>query len=420
MVTTAVPLHIHAFLSSVLPPFSSFVTLVLSHYQIHTLHLDLSSLVLLSAFAFVCEDFLGVTRSLTLLLYFFSLELRERVHAEADGSLAAATKAREHALSEAQEADCRCRASEGRHRELCTLNVDLEEQAPLRATLGGPPAEFFPAVVGFRASADSLALVEVEQSMEQERLEVREHQVSLAEESLASREKKLQDVIDRGVAETLRSLPLDYRAKLRPQQSRFCDRRGHLKNEVDALRKKMDQEVKRRQVALDTQSTAEGKFSLLYKQVKGAASLVGEAFEEAIHARGLQLECFRMFQSLKRRASRALSDFCGEGVSRPLVPDDVGYLGFFFRVVECPEAGAEKAHALVEEKSHDLLGQAACDVFSHLIRLNPDFDFTAVLGPVPKTICAALAEWVEVHLEEMVTRLAPESCRVSSGDDASS
>lgn len=103
-----------------------------------------------------------------------------------------------------------------------------------------------------------------------------------------------------------------------------------------------------------------------------------------------------------------MSDICGEGVSSPLVPDDAGYLGLFFRVVECLEAGAEKVHALAEEKSRDLLGQAASDVFNHLLRFDPDFDFTEVLGPVPETIRTALAEWVEVHVEDLVTRLAPE------------
>ncbi|KAE8768650.1 hypothetical protein D1007_59857 [Hordeum vulgare] len=97
-----------------------------------------------------------------------------------------------------------------------------------------------------------------------------------------------------------------------------------------------------------------------------------------------------MFQSLETRASWAFSDICGEGVSSPLVPDDARYLGFFFRVVECLEAGTEKVHALTEGKSRDLLGQAASDVFSHLICLDPDFDFAAVLGPVPQTIYAAV------------------------------
>ncbi|KAE8781695.1 hypothetical protein D1007_45029 [Hordeum vulgare] len=60
----------------------------------------------------------------------------ERARAEAEGSLAAASEACEHALSEAQEADCRCRASEDHHRELCTLNANIEEQAQMRATLG--------------------------------------------------------------------------------------------------------------------------------------------------------------------------------------------------------------------------------------------------------------------------------------------
>ncbi|KAE8817739.1 erythrocyte binding protein-like [Hordeum vulgare] len=75
MADHAVPLHIHALLSGVLPPFSSFLTAVLSHYYIHELHLDPSSLVLLSAFAFLCEAFVGVTPSVALLRDFFSLEV---------------------------------------------------------------------------------------------------------------------------------------------------------------------------------------------------------------------------------------------------------------------------------------------------------------------------------------------------------
>ncbi|KAE8816084.1 hypothetical protein D1007_06406 [Hordeum vulgare] len=98
---------------------------------------------------------------------------------------------------------------------------------------------------------------------------------------------------------------------------------------------------------------------------------------------------------------------CGESVSSPLIPDDAAYLIFFCRVVERLEGGAEKAVALVEEKSRDLLGQAASDVFSHLLHLGPDFDFAVVLGLVREVIRATLAEWVEVPVKDLVTRLAP-------------
>ncbi|KAE8805610.1 hypothetical protein D1007_18277 [Hordeum vulgare] len=75
MATPTVHLHIHALLSGVLPSFSSFLIAVLLHYQIHAIHLDPSSLVLLSAFAFLCEAFVGITPSVALLRHFFSLEL---------------------------------------------------------------------------------------------------------------------------------------------------------------------------------------------------------------------------------------------------------------------------------------------------------------------------------------------------------
>ncbi|KAE8818280.1 hypothetical protein D1007_03910 [Hordeum vulgare] len=67
MVSPAVPLNIHALLSGVLPPFSSLLAAVL--------HLDPSSLVLLSGFAFLCEAFVGVAPSVALHRNFFSLEL---------------------------------------------------------------------------------------------------------------------------------------------------------------------------------------------------------------------------------------------------------------------------------------------------------------------------------------------------------
>ncbi|KAE8787271.1 hypothetical protein D1007_38896 [Hordeum vulgare] len=114
-----------------------------------------------------------------------------------------------------------------------------------------------------------------------------------------------------------------------------------------------------------------------------------------------------------------MSDICGKGVSGPLIPDDSRYLGFFYRFMEHLEVGAEKALGLAEEKSLDLLGQGASDVFSHLLRLDPDFDFDAMLDPVPETIRDTLAEWVEVHVEDLVTRLAPEGRDMGSDEDSS-
>jgi hypothetical protein len=75
MEATKIPLHIHALLAGLLPPFSDFFNAVLSHYQIHALHLDPGSIILLSAFAFLCKAFVGITPSVALLRHFFSLHL---------------------------------------------------------------------------------------------------------------------------------------------------------------------------------------------------------------------------------------------------------------------------------------------------------------------------------------------------------
>ncbi|KAE8792093.1 hypothetical protein D1007_33417 [Hordeum vulgare] len=86
-VPLAVPLHSQALLSDVLPPFSGFLNAVLSYYQIHVLHLDPCSLVLLSAFALLCEAFVGVTPSVALLHHLFSLELISQVQHSGCASL---------------------------------------------------------------------------------------------------------------------------------------------------------------------------------------------------------------------------------------------------------------------------------------------------------------------------------------------
>ena len=60
-----------------MPPFSAFFNAVLSHYQIHMMHLDPQSITLLAVFAFVCEAMVGIAPSVALLRHFFSLRLTD-------------------------------------------------------------------------------------------------------------------------------------------------------------------------------------------------------------------------------------------------------------------------------------------------------------------------------------------------------
>ena len=59
------------------PPFSTLFNVVLSHYQIHMMHLDPQSITLLAVFAFVCKAMVGIDPSVTLLCHFFSLRLTD-------------------------------------------------------------------------------------------------------------------------------------------------------------------------------------------------------------------------------------------------------------------------------------------------------------------------------------------------------
>ena len=80
MMATEVPIHLHALWAGLIPPFSNFFNVVLSHYQINTLHLDPQSIILLVVFAFVYEAMVGIAPSITLLHHFFSLHLTDALH----------------------------------------------------------------------------------------------------------------------------------------------------------------------------------------------------------------------------------------------------------------------------------------------------------------------------------------------------
>jgi hypothetical protein len=75
MAATEIPIHLHALWAGLIPPFSDFFNAVLSHYQVHALHLDPQSIILLAVFAFVCEAMVGIAPSVALFRHFFSLHL---------------------------------------------------------------------------------------------------------------------------------------------------------------------------------------------------------------------------------------------------------------------------------------------------------------------------------------------------------
>ena len=75
MSATEIPIHLHALFAGLIPPFSPFFSAIISHYQIHLLHLDPCTIILLDAFAFLCESMAGIAPSLALFRHFFLLRL---------------------------------------------------------------------------------------------------------------------------------------------------------------------------------------------------------------------------------------------------------------------------------------------------------------------------------------------------------
>ncbi|KAE8777398.1 hypothetical protein D1007_49829 [Hordeum vulgare] len=66
---------LYSVFAGMVPPISDFFDVVLNHYQVHTLHLHTSSVLLLSIFTYPCEAFLGVMSFVAFLWKFFRLRL---------------------------------------------------------------------------------------------------------------------------------------------------------------------------------------------------------------------------------------------------------------------------------------------------------------------------------------------------------
>lgn len=70
---TFFPFFLHSVFAGLVPLFSKFFLTILDHYQIHALHLQPNSVLLLSIFTFYCEAFVGVKPFVVLFHHFLSL-----------------------------------------------------------------------------------------------------------------------------------------------------------------------------------------------------------------------------------------------------------------------------------------------------------------------------------------------------------
>ena len=69
------PVFVHDLKAGLVPPFSSFLLAILAHYQIHLLHLQPASTVVLATFAYLYEAFLAVLPSVAFFRHFYSLRM---------------------------------------------------------------------------------------------------------------------------------------------------------------------------------------------------------------------------------------------------------------------------------------------------------------------------------------------------------
>ena len=126
---------------------------------------------------------------------------REHANAKAEASPATSHEASAQSLEEGREADHRRKVAERRRQELQALNASLEQQIEARraalASMKGVPSE----EEEILRREEARVLKATERSLELERLETRERQVAQAEDAASACEARIQEEVDRRVAE---------------------------------------------------------------------------------------------------------------------------------------------------------------------------------------------------------------------------
>nr|XP_020160305.1 uncharacterized protein LOC109745593 [Aegilops tauschii subsp. strangulata] len=302
------------------------------------------------------------------------------------------------AREEARAADYRREADEEREQELRALNAALERQIQARrAALAASPSKAPSDEKEVQEREEVLALETLEHSLALERLEVRERQAATAEDAVAARDARIQQ------------------EKLELQETCFELQQTELEGRTFALRTKLDAAEQRERAAREAQASAQDdlasartNLSSLQQQVEAIMSLAEKIENEASHRRTMQCGHSMMLKDLRVIANGSLDTICEEGVSHPREDDDASHHRFFTEIVSRLEDRAVRAHELVEERSRGLLGRAFSRVFSHLLNLDPHFDFNVVIAPVPGVIQGNLAGWVDDHVDDLVAEFAPE------------
>ena len=131
-----------------------------------------------------------------------------------------------------------------------------------------------------------MGLEAMELSMEHERLETMECQLSEAEGNLDDRE-----VVAKRVAKEVEHLRKDYRKKLGLHETRFADKRKEPQKEVTALKSKLANVERRLQVSEKARAAAERR-ERVSREACAAAERHERASEKARAAARAELSCF--------------------------------------------------------------------------------------------------------------------------------
>ena len=163
-------------------------------------------------------------------------------------------------MEEAREANRRREIAEKRWWELQAWSTSLEQQVEARqatlASMRGTPAE----EEEILKREEALALEAMERNLELERLETRERQVAQAEDAVGAREARVQEEVDRRMAEAHADLVGRYDLKLKRVEAEAAGRTA-------ALKSKLAEAERREEAAAATLVSAQAELASAHAEV---------------------------------------------------------------------------------------------------------------------------------------------------------
>ena len=173
----------------------------------------------------------------------------------------------------------------------------------------------------------------MEHSLELERLETREHLVALAEDDVTAREARVQEEVDRRVAEARSNLEREYEGRLELIGAEAEGRIAALRTRLTEVTQRADASAVALGAAHVELASSRAELLLLQQRVDGAEAVARRNEDKIRQRQTLEHMHSPMFRELRERANTAFGIICEAAVGESRVVNYAGNLQFFTDVV---------------------------------------------------------------------------------------